>query len=174
MKNDIKLSEHFVLSEFTRSATASRLGIDNTPSREQVANLSRLCEKILEPLRSYINSPAYKASSGCLPLKGDGGSPLIISSGYRCPMLNRAVGGSSTSQHMTGEAVDIRLPKKVWPSGQTHTDKDLARKWLCWIADNCRFDQLIFETTNCLDYWIHVSLKSRGNRQQVITHLLKN
>lgn len=156
MKNDIKLSEHFVLSEFTRSATASRLGIDNTPSREQVANLSRLCEKVLEPLRAHV------------------GQPITISSGYRCPMLNRAVGGSSTSQHMTGEAVDIRLPKKVWPSGQTHTDKDLARKWLCWIADNCRFDQLIFETTNCLDYWIHVSLKSRGNRQQVITHLLKN
>lgn len=171
--NDINLSPHFRLSELTRSSTATRLGIDNTPSREQVKNLTRICEKILEPLRSHINSPAYKASSGCLPLQGGGGSPLIISSGYRCPMLNRAVGGSTSSQHMTGEAVDIRLPTKVWPSGQVHTDKDLAREWLAWIADNCRFDQLIFETTNCLDYWIHVSLKAKGNRQQVISHMLK-
>ena len=75
--NDINLSPHFRLSEFTRSSTATRLGIDNTPSREQVKNLTRICEKILEPLRSYINSPAYKASSGCLPLKGDGGSSSL-------------------------------------------------------------------------------------------------
>lgn len=85
----MKLSENFSLSEFTRSDTADRLGIDNTPSGEVVANLTELCRAVLQPLREAW------------------GEPLRINSGYRCPALNKAVGGVKTSQHVTGNACDI-------------------------------------------------------------------
>ena len=85
------LTTHFVLSEFTRSETAERLHIDNTPNEEQIANLRNLCEKVLEPLRERFGA-------------------IIISSGFRCQRLNTAVGGARNSQHKTGEACDIHLP----------------------------------------------------------------
>lgn len=85
----MKLSENFSLSEFTRSETADRLGIDNTPSGEVVANLSELCRVVLQPLRDAW------------------GKPLRINSGYRCPALNKAVGGVATSQHCKGCACDV-------------------------------------------------------------------
>lgn len=81
--------KHFTLDELTRSATARRLGIDNTPTRQAAANLKQLVANILDPLRE-----AY-------------GAPIYVNSGYRCPALNRAVGGSASSQHLTGEAADI-------------------------------------------------------------------
>ena len=80
---------YFTLRELTRSATAARLGIDNTPDEKVTANLIRLAETVLDPLRE-----AY-------------GKPIIVSSGYRCPKLNKAVGGARTSQHMYGQAADI-------------------------------------------------------------------
>lgn len=85
----MKLSENFSLSEFTRSATADALGIDNTPSGEVVANLTALCRDVLQPLRDAW------------------GEPLHINSGYRCQALNKAVGGVKASQHTTGNACDI-------------------------------------------------------------------
>lgn len=94
----MELSEHFDLNEFTRSATADRLHIDNNlnpsdPTGQSIINnLRNLCQQFLEPLREHF------------------GIPVIISSGYRCPALNRAVGGVSNSQHLTGEAADIILP----------------------------------------------------------------
>ena len=94
----MKLSEHFDLSEFTRSATADRLHIDNSlnpsdPTGQSIINnLKNLFQQVLEPLREHF------------------GIPIVVSSGYRCPALNQAIGGVSNSQHLTGEATDIILP----------------------------------------------------------------
>lgn len=147
MKYDIQLSKHFKLSEFTRSATASAKKIDNTPSLEVISNLQQLCIHVLEPLREHFNCP------------------ITISSGYRCPALNTAVGGVKTSQHMTGEAADIHLPSSA-----------IGKKWFVWLMDQ-DFDQLILEksTPTSTSYWIHVSYRQNGNnRHQVIEGLVKN
>lgn len=147
MKYDVQLSKHFKLSEFTRSATASAKKIDNTPSLEVVSNLQQLCIHVLEPLREHFNCP------------------ITINSGYRSPILNKAVGGVKTSQHMTGEAADIHLPSTA-----------IGRKWFTWLMDQ-DFDQLILEksTPTNTSYWIHVSYRQNGNnRHQVIEGLVKN
>lgn len=144
---DIQLSKHFKLSEFIRSATATTKKIDNTPSLEVVSNLQQLCIHVLEPLREHFNCP------------------ITISSGYRCPALNKAVGGVATSQHMTGEAADIHLPSSA-----------IGKKWFVWLMDQ-DFDQLILEksTPTSTSYWIHVSYRQNGNnRHQVIEGLVKN
>ena len=145
---DTYLTPHFRLSEFTRSATAQARGIDNTPTEEIVSNLRHLCENVLEPLRQHF------------------GQPVVISSGYRCPTLNRAVGGAKTSQHMTGEAADIRVP-----------DNATGMKWFAWMMEHLEFDQLIKEraTRASPTFWIHVSLKADGKqRQHVLCNLIKN
>lgn len=89
--NDIKLSENFRLSEFTRSATATAQGIDNTPDIQAIVNLCALCHRILEPLRKFY------------------GRPITINSGYRSPELNSAVGGAKNSYHLYGRAADIPM-----------------------------------------------------------------
>ena len=160
MKNDIQLSEHFKLSEFTRSATATARKIDNTPSQEVISNLKVLCQNVLEPLRAFAQQP------------------IIISSGYRCPQLNIKVGGVYSSQHTLGEACDIRLPvSKHTPQrdGKAHTDKEILNSWFDWIVTNTDFDQAIIETANGKDFWIHVSCRrnKRKNRHQVIRFLQK-
>ena len=160
MKNDIQLSEHFKLSEFTRSATATARKIDNTPSQEVISNLKVLCQNVLEPLRAFAQQP------------------IIISSGYRCPKLNSAVGGVYASQHTLGEACDIRLPVSKHTTqrdGKAHTDKEILNSWFDWIVSNTDFDQAIIETANGKDFWIHVSCRQnkRKNRHQVIRFLQK-
>ena len=128
---DIRLSEHFMLSEFTRSSTAERLGICNEldpfypTHKDIIANLKRLCEEILEPLRAFA------------------GQPIIIGSGFRCPALNKAVGGVKNSQHMTGEACDIRLPRTPyvdWGDNLAHTDMSVAYRWLDFLEHHTDFD----------------------------------
>ena len=131
----IQLTKHFTLSEFIRSEKAQANGIDNTPSLEVASNLQYLCQQVLEPLRLWI------------------GKPVVINSGYRCPQLNLLVGGATNSQHLTGEAADIRLPDKA--TGQLYAE---------FILMNCRFDQLLFES-NGRSQWLHVSCKREGNRQ---------
>ena len=145
--DDLRLTEHFKLSEFTRSATAVARKIDNAPSQEVISNLKALCQNVLEPLRAFA------------------GQPIIIGSGYRSPALNKAVGGAKNSQHMTGEAADIRLP-----------DLATGRKWFLWMMDNLQFDQLIMEksTFSSTRYWIHVSFSRNHCRQQVIQNLVKH
>lgn len=86
--------KHFTIKELTVSATAERLGIDNTPTTEAVGNLRQLVANVLDPLRE-----AY-------------GHPIYVNSGYRCAALNRAVGGVPSSQHLTGEAADITAGSK--------------------------------------------------------------
>lgn len=144
---DQQLTPHFKLSEFTKSSTASARKIDNTPSLDVISNLQQLCIHVLEPLREYFNCP------------------IIISSGYRSPALNKAVGGVANSQHMTGEACDIHLP-----------DEATGKRWFVWLMDNVPFHQLIWEksTPSSTHHWIHVAFKRTGiNKQQVIHNLIK-
>lgn len=146
MKDQL-LTPHFKLSEFTKSSTATARKIDNTPSEQVVSNLKQLCEQVLEPLRTFA------------------GQPIIIGSGFRCPALNKAVGGVPNSQHTVGEAADIHLP-----------DNATGRKWFLWMMDNLKFDQLIMEksTLSSTRYWIHVSFSRHRCRQQVIQNLVKH
>lgn len=134
------LTQHFRLSEFSRSQTADSHGIDNSVPEELIPSLRNLCEQVLEPLREHFNKP------------------VVISSGYRCPKLNRLVGGVSNSQHQKGEAADIHIPS----STEGHD-------WFLWIEENTCFDQLIWERKGNTR-WIHVSCKRdlRKNRQSVL------
>lgn len=86
----MKLTENFTLEELTYSATAQRLGIDNTPSEGVVNKLRTLCKTVLQPIRKKY------------------GKSIVVTCGYRCPKLNKVVGGASTSDHMYGNAADIR------------------------------------------------------------------
>lgn len=129
--------KYFTMSELTDSATARRLGIHNIPSNDVKANLVALTENILDKAREAW------------------GKPIIVNSGYRCPRLNKVVGGVSNSQHVTGEAADITTGTKY------------GNKWLFnYIKDNCDYDQLIDERSYT---WIHVSYKRNGvNRRDVL------
>jgi zinc D-Ala-D-Ala carboxypeptidase len=135
------LSEHFSLNEFTKSQTAIRKGISNKPTAAHQAAMVALCANILEPVRDHF------------------GKPVKISSGYRSPSLNAAVGGSNSSQHSKGEAVDIEI--------EGVDNRRLAK----WIEANLPFDQLILEGAKRGDPnagWVHVSFGPR-NRRQTLT-----
>ena len=137
----MKLTEHFRLEEFERSETAKRQGIDNTVPKALLPNIQALCENVLEPLRQQFDEPVY------------------ISSGYRCPRLNKAVKGAASSQHMKGEAADI----------YSRQGAKRLREWYLWMVDNLVFDQLIWEV-QANSKWIHVSYVSKKkNRQQVFS-----
>jgi len=141
-----RISKNFTLDELLASATAKQKHIINAPGVDEVCNLCALVHNVLQPLRDAM------------------GEPIKIGSGYRCPQLNKAVGGVSNSQHMKGEAADLCI------------DGDMAkgRKWMTWIMDNCDFDQLIWEHNAKGTYWVHVSYRADGkNRRQVIDNLLK-
>jgi len=145
----MKLSEHFTEIEFLRSQVASRKGIDNTFQSElHRSNARFLCERFLEPLRAVINDP------------------IIITSGYRCLALNRAVGGSSTSAHVYGLAVDF-IPLKTEPKQAFETLIKLHRE-----KKVPNFDQLIWEYDGA---WIHLGLSLVINRNQILkTQFIKN
>lgn len=138
----MKLSPNFTLEEMLESQTARRKGIAEqfTPPPEVINNLRALCKNILQPLRDSV------------------GGPIKISSGYRTPRLNRAIGGARNSQHMVGEAADIQGLNGM-------TNKQLFNK----IKQmNLPFDQLIWEFGNDQNpAWVHVSFGPR-NRRQII------
>ena len=140
----MQITEHFTVEEFERSSTADRLGIDNRVPEALLPNLKTLCEVVLEPLRAFT------------------GKPIVISSGYRCPALNRAVGGVSQSQHLRGEAADLHLPSIAE-----------GRTWFRRLMDNTTFDQLIWERNPQGAHWIHVSCKAdpSRNRNRVVTQI---
>ena len=140
----MKLSEHLDLSEVVRSESAKRKGISNMPTAEHIANFKILAEKIFEPIRVHFR---------CL---------IIISSGYRSKELNAAIGGSATSQHCTGEAIDIDMDGT--PHGVTN------RMVFDYIKNNLEFDQAIYEFGNSENPdWVHVSYESTGKqRKQVL------
>jgi zinc D-Ala-D-Ala carboxypeptidase len=136
-----KISNHISYKEATNSPTAIRRGISNTPNSAELANMKLLAEKIFEPLRTHFNEP------------------IRINSFFRCTALNSAVGGSGTSQHRTGEAIDM-------DATGTTTNKMLFD----YIKDNLEFDQLIWEYgTSEEPDWVHVSFTdSRENRKQIL------
>ena len=134
-----QLTEHFTLEEMIVSPTAKRLGLSNTPTPEHIENMRYCCEKILEPVRAKFG-------------------PVTINSSYRAPRVNQAVGGSKTSQHVNGQAIDFEV-KGV--DNKTVAD---------WVADNLEFDQVILEFYTKGDKnsgWVHASIKKEGgNRKQ--------
>jgi hypothetical protein len=137
----MKISQHLSLSEVTRSETAKRKGISNTPTAEHLDNFKLLAEKVFEPIRAHF------------------GVPIHISSGYRSKELNDAIGGSQTSQHSKGQAIDIDM------DGSTNgvTNKMIFD----FIKDKLDFDQLIWEFgTDKNPDWVHVSYTKAGNRKQ--------
>tara|TARA_R110000824_G_scaffold152808_1_gene324139 strand:- start:33 stop:488 length:456 start_codon:yes stop_codon:yes gene_type:complete len=134
----MRLSKNFVLSEITHSNTAKRLGISNEPTKEHLQNMQHLITVLLQPLRDALG-------------------PIRISSGYRNPSLNRAIGGSSKSQHCKGEALDLQF----WKEGKM-CNKEVY-DWV--LKSGLEFDQMINE----FDFsWIHISLKNKGNRKQIL------
>jgi putative chitinase len=136
------LTEHFSLKEMTRSETATRKGIDNTPGAAHLQNLKLVCEKILEPVRNH-----FKKS-------------IQINSAYRGPKLNAAVGGSAKSQHCNGEAVDFEIDGM--------SNYELAK----WVAENLDFDQVILEFYDPKEGpnsgWVHASYSSAGKQRKSI------
>lgn len=130
--------KYFTITELSQSSTATQKGIDNTPNPDIIKNLESLVEHILDPLREKF------------------GKPIIVNSGYRCPALNKAVGGSKTSHHMTGLAADI-------------TGGSVAKNRILFslIQElDLPFDQLIDEKNY---KWIHVSFSEKPRKQ--ILHL---
>jgi len=139
----MKLSNHFSLAEFTKSQTAERKGIDNTPTQDHIERMKILCVSVLEPLRTEFDKP------------------IMINSGYRSPDLCEAIGSKSTSQHAKGEAADIEIPGV--------DNAELAT----YIQDNLNFDQLILEcyTGDPSSGWVHVSYVGlHTNRKDVLTY----
>ena len=144
----MKLSEHLDLAEVTRSDSAKRKGISNMPTPEHLENFKKLAQNIFEPIRKHF------------------GVPIMISSGYRSKALNTAIGGSLTSQHCTGEAIDIDMDG----SSNGVTNKMVFD----YIKDNLNFDQLIWEfgTKDAPD-WVHVSFESTGKQRKQILKATK-
>lgn len=139
MTSIVKLSKYFSLAEMTRSEAAQRGGFDNEPTPEALENLKALCVNVLDPLREAM------------------GRPIRVNSGYRGPDANRAVNGSSSSQHCKGEAADIEI--------DNFDNKKLAKA----IIDlKLKFDQLILEFYKDGDPnsgWVHVSHKRDGKQR---------
>jgi hypothetical protein len=136
----MKLSTHLDLSEVIRSDSAKRNGISNMPTGEHIANFMLLAEKIFEPIREHF------------------GVPIYISSGYRSKELNAKIGGSATSQHCKGQAIDIDMDNSA--NGVTNANV------FNFIKDNLPFDQLIWEFGNEDNPdWVHVSYVPNGRKQ---------
>ena len=134
-----QLTTHFSLDELTRSDTAVRLGIDNTPSNDVLDNLKVLAQG-LEKVRTLLN--VYNR-------------PVLISSGYRCSALNKALHGAENSAHMYGYAADFTCP-------DFGTPLDIVKKI---AASDIKFDQIIQEGT-----WVHISFDPKMRRQVLTAH----
>ena len=132
--------KYFSLCEMTRSDTARRLGIDNTPSDEIKKNLTLFIEKVLDPIRE------------------DWGSPISVSSGYRCPELNAKVGGAKTSGHLYGYCADLQV-------------KGDLRKLSCFVKDwmkdhHMKWDELLYESSGGVT-WLHFCWIGKDGKQRM-------
>jgi hypothetical protein len=137
-----QLTTNFSLHELSKSETALRLDLDNTPDEQATENLRLLCEKVLQPVRDHY------------------GKGVKVNSAYRSPESNAAVGGSKTSDHCKGMAADIEIPGVA--------NADLAQ----WIMDNLDYTQLILEfyTPGIPDSgWVHVSYDPNNLKKQELT-----
>ena len=143
----MKISEHISMKEALRSNTAKRLGIDNMPDNDTLVNMQITAQHIFEPLRNKFNEPIY------------------ISSFYRSPELNKAIGGSTSSQHCKGEAIDI---DDVY-SKASNAD------FFNYIKDKLEFDQLIWEFGDDENpAWVHASYSLGKNRMRVLKAIKEN
>ena len=143
----MKLSDNFSLLELTKSQTAERKGIDNTPGPDHQNNLKSLCESVLQPVRDHFERV------------------VSVSSGYRSPELCAAIGSKTTSQHAKGEAADFEI--------YGISNKELAD----WINENLYYDQLILEYWKESDPnsgWVHCSFSLNGNRKQYLKAYKEN
>ena len=143
----MNLTKNFTLPEMTKSETALRHGMDNTPGDAEIENLRRLCEQVLQPTRDHF-------------AKG-----VKVNSGFRAPEVNAKVGGSKTSDHCKGQAADIEIPGIP--------NADLAK----WITENLEFTQVILEfyTPGVPDSgWVHVSYDPANLKKQVLTATKQN
>jgi len=141
----MKLSKNFTLQEMVHSYTAVKKGILNEPNKAQIGNIRTLCDKVLQPLRDALG-------------------PIHISSGFRSVELNRAIGGSSSSQHcaLKGAASDIDMGKR-------------NAEVFNYIKDNLEWDQLIWEFgDNNNPSWVHVSYNEGNNRKQILKAIKEN
>ena len=143
----MNLSPNFTLSEMTKSETALRNNLDNTPGETEIANLKVLAEKVLQPVRDHY------------------GKGVKVNSGFRHPNVNAAVGGSKTSDHCLGQAADIEIPGVP--------NHELAE----WIKNNLEYTQLILEfyTRGIPDSgWVHVSYVPSNLKKQDLTAVKEN
>ena len=142
----VRLSENFTLTEYTKSQTALRQGIDNTPNEEHLEKAKLLFANVVQPVRNHFG-------------------PTVINSGYRGPALNEAIGGSTNSQHCKGEAVDIECPGVPNWEVAKFIEDELDFDQLI----------LEFYTPGIPDSgWVHVSYKAEGNRKSVLTAMKEN
>jgi hypothetical protein len=143
----MKISDHISMKEALRSNTAQRLGIDNMPDNDTLVTMQITAQHIFEPLRNHFNEPIY------------------ISSFYRSPELNKAIGGSAKSQHCKGEAIDI---DDVY-SKASNAD------FFNYIKDKLEFDQLIWEFGDDENpAWVHVSYSLGKNRMRILKAIKEN
>ena len=143
----MKLSKNFSLIELTKSQTATRKGIDNTPSTEHRDNLKSRCEMVLQPVRDHFNRV------------------VSVSSGYRSEELCLAIGSKITSQHAKGQAADFEI--------YGLSNKELSD----WVHENLDYDQLILEYWREEDPnsgWVHCSFNLQGNRKQYLKAYKEN
>jgi zinc D-Ala-D-Ala carboxypeptidase len=137
----MKLSKNFSLAELTKSEAATRLDLDNTPTLQVIENLQALVDNVLQPVRDKFG-------------------PVVVTSGYRSPDVNKAIGGSATSDHCKGQAADFEVLGK--------DNRELA----IWIAENMQFTQLILEfyKPGVPDSgWVHCSYDAGNLKRQVLT-----
>ena len=133
------ISKHISYKEGTNSVTAIRRGIDNTPNDEQLGNMVLLAEKVFEPLRAWV------------------GGPIKINSFFRCPQLNKAIGGSTKSQHCHGQAIDIDDTYGKVANSEMYN----------YIKNNLDFDQMIWEFGDDDNpAWVHVSYVSEDENRR--------
>lgn len=136
----MQISKNISYKEAVYSNTASKLGIDNTPSPATLERMKLVANKVFQPIREHF------------------GVPIKVTSFYRSPKLNKAVGGSKTSQHVLGEAMDLKGTNGV-------TNKQIYD----FIKSNLEFDQLIWEYgTDKEPSWVHVSYRKGKNRKQTL------
>ena len=143
----MNLSDNFSLLELTKSQTAERKGIDNTPSPEHQENLKLLCTHILQPVRDHFERV------------------VSVSSGYRSPELCTAIGSKITSQHAKGQAAEFEI------YGLSNRELSI------WIHENLEYDQLILEYWKKEDAssgWVHCSFDDRVNRKQYLKAYKEN
>ncbi len=144
MKN---ISRHISYEEAIKSQSAQRMGIPNLPTSDELFRMQVVAERVFEPLREHF------------------GKPLVITSFYRCPKLNAAIGGSRNSRHCLGEAIDI-------DGNRTGvSNKEIFE----YIMGHLEFDQLIWEFGDDKNpAWVHVSYTTQKNRKQVMRAVTKN